>query len=74
MIFTLMAVGFFAHKWNLIHESGAKDMTKISLYIASPGVFTRKQTGENHETHGSSNLALYSKVQQKQVSKNGQTI
>ncbi|MDN3954500.1 AEC family transporter [Sporolactobacillus laevolacticus] len=38
MIFTLMAVGFFAHKWNLIHESGAKDMTKILLYIVSPCV------------------------------------
>lgn len=38
MIFALMAVGFLAHKWHLIHEDGAKDMTRLLLYIVSPCV------------------------------------
>ncbi|MFX3619355.1 MAG: AEC family transporter [Sporolactobacillus sp.] len=38
VMFLLMAVGFWAHKWHLIHDTGARDMTQILLYIVSPCV------------------------------------
>ncbi|WP_100486194.1 AEC family transporter [Sporolactobacillus pectinivorans] len=41
VIFMLMVVGFFAHKWQFIHKTGAKDMTKILLYIVSPCVILK---------------------------------
>ncbi|MFT8871860.1 MAG: AEC family transporter [Sporolactobacillus sp.] len=41
IIFLLMSVGFFSHKWGLISEDGSRDMTRLLLYIVSPCVILK---------------------------------